>query len=377
MIVKALKKVLTDQAVMGMVVSDVKVPIQLVVGANLNALEIGQVDMDCLNVPMHLRHDSVPWIPMRLDTMPAQYFGKPGLIVGRNSGVALEYLVEHWVCGQNENIDPAVKAAREARAKGEPFLHLVQRFAVSESGRRHWDVEDESSEAFVWTKEQFRCSFDPIHDTLRGVYTADRGMFDGEKMQAIVVARTIVVGGHKLCGWDMMVMPDDKDSGAVVVSSESGWQAGPFRRLDPALIQRFDQHGRLVAITQADMTVWQNWVARILVKVPRSTGAMGSEIDPSCLADIPVGKLVDARLPVSIARDVQVVADPAVARDILCRSSRGYVIPGLGADVLPPSFKKLAGRWLALCVPVQWIGASGGIGPEPPGPVSADLISAA
>ncbi|HOC98699.1 MAG TPA: hypothetical protein PKH54_02060, partial [Myxococcota bacterium] len=64
-------------------------------------------------------------------------------------------------------------------------------------------------------------------------------------------------------------------------------------------------------------------------------------------------------------------------RDILCRSSRGYVIPGLGADVLPPSFKKLAGRWLALCVPVQWIGASGGIGPEPPGPVSADLISAA
>lgn len=356
MLMKALRKVLFDQVVIGMVVDDVRVPIELVTEGRMNSLEWGEVQTDCLSMRLSMKDVSSRWLPMCLDSIAGSDFGRPGLLIGRTSAVALEYLVEHWVCGTKQKIDQTVQAARTARSRGEPFLHLVQSFSTHDGrGHRHRDIEEESAEEFIWTKEQFQSAFSRAHDTMRSVYTPDRGPFDIDMMQAVVVPQRRVVGGQVIQGWDVMGLPDDRDSRSVMVSCDGGWFVGPYRRVDPRIMSRFERHGRLVGIRNADMTVWQNWVAKILVKVPHNSTAVGNDTDPECLTGIPVGKLVDARIPVNFAPDIKVVKDPAMALDILCRSARGYVMSGMGGDCLPPSFKKLAGRWLAVCVPVQWM----------------------
>jgi hypothetical protein len=357
MILKSLVKALTDDGVLGFVMKDLRMPLKKALESDVRPLERADLQMDQLSVPMNLRHDSVPWKSMRLDTMPKADFGLPGVLVGKNTGIALEYLVEHWVCGEHEAVDKSVTAAREARAAGAPFMHLVQRFAVVDgsSGRRHWDVEEDQTEAFIWSNEQFTNGFNKVHDSMPNAFTAENRGWGQDCMTAVVVPRCRVINGQKLQGWDVMSFGGDSDDMNVVVSSDSGWQAGPLRRIDPDIIAKFEQRGRLVSINEADLTVWQNWIAPVLVKVPKATGRIGDDADPECLANIPVGKLADARLPIAFTNDVRVIEDPVEALNILCRSSRGYVMSGIGGDVLPPSFKKLAGRWLALCVPVQWL----------------------
>lgn len=364
MILKALKVCCVASGVQVMVLKDVHVPLMTVVesgrfpmDSNGFPIERADLQMDTLNVTVRTKSDVFPTVPMRFETISKTDFGRPGILVGTNQGTAIEYIVRHWVCGGYPVVDAAVTAAREARDRGEPFQHLVSQFATPPARRRGWHDEDEVPDGFVWSRDQFDGAFSRVGGRGAATYTIDRHR--GESvMAAILVKRKGGSGGPVPGGWDVMAFGDERDNRIVTVSTSEGWQSGPLRRIDEDTLSRFEKRGRMVAIGQVDLTAWQSWVAVAVVKVPSTTSRMGTDDEPDILREFPVARLADARLPLAFSGDVKVVSDPGEALDILCRSTRGYVLAGLGGDVLPPSFRRLSGHWLAICVPAPWVSGS-------------------
>ena len=354
MIFKALKQSNTGGDVKQMILKDVRIPLKTIIDSGSFPIEKAELQMDSLNVSVRARSGVFRNVPMRLDTAPKEDFGKPGILVAKNTALATEYLVRHWVCGGDPIIDAAVTAARAARDAGQSFLQLVQQFANPERKRHGWHDDNPECDGFIWSQDQFDFEFSRVGGKGARTYTVDRPRGEST-MAAVLLPGNREFGGHVIKGWDVLTFGGESDNRIVIVSTPEGWQSGPIRRIDPETLARFDSRGRMVAIGQADLSAWQNWVAPAIVRVPAAGTRSGSDQDPDIVHEFPVAHLTDARLPLAFTRDVKVVADPVGALDILCRASRGYVLAGLGGDVLPQSFNRLAGRWLAVCVPALWV----------------------
>lgn len=354
MIFKALKQSNTGGDVRLMILKDVRIPLKTVIDSGSFPIEKADLQMDSLSVSVRARAGVFRNVPMRLDTAPKEDFGKPGILVAKNTALATEYLVRHWVCGGAPIIDAAVTAARVARDAGQSFLHMVQQFANPERQRHGWHDDNPESDGFIWPQEQFDFEFSRVGGKALRTFTVDRPRGESA-MAAVLVPRNREFGGHVIRGWDVLTFGGESDNRIVIVSTPEGWQSGPLRRIDQETLARFETRGRMIAIGQTDLSAWQNWVVPAIVRVPAAGTRPGAEQDPDIVREFPVARLADARLPLAFTRDVQVIADPAAALDILCRASRGYVLAGLGGDVLPANLHRLAGRWLAVCVPALWV----------------------
>lgn len=361
MIVKGLVRVRLEQNVQAMVLNDVKLPIMTALKSDLGSMERAELQIDLMNSPINYSIKMESWLPLRLDTLSATDFGKPGLLVGKTNAGALEYLVEHWVPGSVQSVDLAVAAARQAKANGMPFMGCLEGFTASEERLQlsRWGADPGTVDDYVWDQKLFFAHFECVHADHRDVFVINSNRIGPDSMSAIVAPCNRSAGKIRIRGWDMLTCAGNEGNRHVVASSPEGWQAGRLGRMDPGLLDWFDRKGRYVAISQTDLTAWQNWVAPILVKVPRASDRTGDSSDPDWLTGFPVAKLVDARLPIEFTPDVTVVEDPSRALDILCRSSRGYVIADIGGGILPTPFRKMAGRWLAVCVPRQWVYPAG------------------
>lgn len=357
MIFKALKNSTPGSDVKLMILKDVRIPLKTVIDSGSFPIEKADLRMDSLAVSVRARSGVFRTVPMCLDTAPKEDFGKPGILVAKNTALATEYLVRHWVCGCDPVIDAAVTSARAARDAGQSFLQIVQQFANPERKRHGWADDSPDCDGFIWSQDQFDYEFSRVGPKVARTFTVDRPRGDSV-MAAVLLPRSREFGGHVIRGWDVLTFGGENDNRIVIVSTPEGWQSGPFRRIDQETLARFESRGRMVAIGQADLSAWQNWVVPAVVKVPAAGTRPGADQDPDIVREFPVARLADARLPLAFTRDVKVVSDPVAALDILCRASRGFVLAGLGGDVLPAAFHRLAGRWLAFCVPALWVDRS-------------------
>ncbi len=354
MIVKALVKSFSFLGVTGYVYKDVNVPLQTMLNTEARPFERVDLGIDTLSMPLGNRSDAMDMKPLTLDVMPEGDRGYPGLLVSLTQAEALELIVDHWIVGGGGQCDAAVVQAREARAKGMPFLSAMGALLASERAGRRADMDDDSVVGIVWTEENFYNRFKAISRGRREAVLPEPDRWRTSGTMGVVMERDCKVGGMAIRRFATMVFFGDERSRRAMVSFGGEWQCESASRMDPAVIDAFDRKGRAVYFGEGDLTAWQVWKVALLVKVPAARGGPGSDTPPACLDGIPVGRLADVRLPIPLADSVRVVDDPVVARDILCRTSRGFVISGLGGDVVPQPVARLRGRWLALCVPSHW-----------------------
>ncbi|HOD00345.1 MAG TPA: hypothetical protein PKH54_10390 [Myxococcota bacterium] len=355
MIVKALVKSFSISGVTGYVYKDVNIPVQTMLNSDLQPFERVELGFDALAMPLGNRSMLMDMNPLSLDVMPEADRGLPGLVVAATQPEALEMIVDHWIVGNSGRCDAAVIQAREARAKGIPFLSsMVGLLAVDNRSRRMSLDEVESELGLVWSNDKFFQRFSAVGGTRQEALLPEASGWRTNGTMGVVMEHDCRIGNVTMRRFAAMVPFGRERTRKVMVSFGGEWQCESVRRIDPDVLNMFNKKGRAVYIGEGDLTGWQAWKAVMLVKVPERRGGCGSDQTPDCLDGIPVGRLADARMPIPVADDVRVVESPAAARDILCRASRGFIISGLSGDFIPQPVAKLRGRWLALCVPSHW-----------------------
>ncbi|HOA06137.1 MAG TPA: hypothetical protein PLY68_10790 [Myxococcota bacterium] len=354
MVIKGLVRSFSCFDVTGYVFKDVRVSLQAMLESGARPFERVELGVDSLAMPLRSRVDAIDLKPLSLDVMPEADRGLPGLLVSATRTAALELLVDTWIPGAGGPIDDAIAQARASRAAGRPFLSVMESLVVGESlGRRpHLDSEDVSG--VVWAEEAFEEKFNRVARSRPEVMLPEHRGWGGRGNVGVVVERTCDIAGQPVRRYDAMVFFGRGESRRVMVSSGGRWECTSPRKMDPDVLKAFETRGRAVHFDQGDLTSWNAWKVIMAVRVPASGDASGVDERPSCLDGIPVARLADLRMPIPLSSRVRVVEDPAEALAILCRVSRGFVISGLGGDVLPAPIARHRGKLLAVCVPSQW-----------------------
>jgi hypothetical protein len=251
-------------------------------------------------------------------------------------------------------VDIAVAAARELRKNGGCFIGSMERFAPAPLAR-HGNLQtgEADTDRLVWSREAFDGYFAEVGASLPDTWLPTLNSWNTHSGVGAMIERKVSVNGRRMTRLDVLSFEGEINTRHLRVSSEGGWQIGSYRRIDSDILRPFETGGRMVTFGEGDMTAWHNWKVRLLVKVPPyCPSTIGGQ--SRHLAELPMARITDGRLPIAHCRNIEVIDDPREALSILCRVSRGYLLSELDGDVMPKSIRRLSGKWLAVCVPATW-----------------------
>ena len=342
-----------------------EVPLRRLAQMPVAALETVRLDSAALGAPEDVSESSNPMemTALHLRGLPAADQGRQGIVVAQTVAQGIEFLLERWEPRGDGEPDATIqelqtrRAARHIRVRELEEL-LLQRtdeeypFTGRKRRRRFHRPR------FVWTRESFDSLFERVPANAFSLYLPGRERsFPGEDQArpAAVVDRVRLVGGHRVPQWDVLI-PRETDDGQIVARGfvEGRWFHAPFSRLDPRILEGFDDAGRLVAIADGDPLVGEALEACFLVRVPRRAAPRNvreSSRVQGRAAEFPGLFLVDSRSPIALRPDLPVIEDAAEAWAVLLRTTSGVFMPDAAPTALPKAFRALAGQYVVACVP--------------------------
>jgi hypothetical protein len=342
-----------------------EVPLRRLARMPVAALEAVRLDSAALGAPEDVSESSnhLDLTPLHLRGMPAIHQGRAGIVVAQTVAQGMEFLLERWEpCGEGEP-DATIRelqtrrAARHVRVKELEELLLRREddddpFTGRRPRRRHRRPQ------FVWAREAFEQFFEQVPARPHALYLPGRmRSFPNEDLArpAAVVERCRIVGTHRVPQWDVLI-PRETDDGQIVARgfTDGRWFQEPFSRLDPRILEGFDEAGRLVAIADGDPLVGEALDACFVVRVPRRAAPRDARTSggvQGIAAQFPGVFLVDSRSPVVLRPDLPVIDDAAEAWAVLLRTTSGVFMPDAAPTALPKAFRALAGQYVVACVP--------------------------
>lgn len=366
---KAFVDVKIGDGVHGLFLEDCTVPLEVAIARNLNSMEVfsfAECQSGLLVINEH--NEGPQWRPrvLPIDGLPDAYRSKEGLLLYDSLCSMVSFILDRWVIStgrgrpKDSDMDLAVAEARKDRTD-------ASKLSVIEQILLHEDLDVDNRD--LQRDGRLFSSSDDIKNNLEDVRIDGshrlfglsignepkrRQGFKGKlRSRAVIVQHWDRHGGHRIPRWDILVVEGKRNPFAHAFV-EGRWSHGLLRRLPKEVLTHFDEQGRFVFVNDAELAMEEPFVAKFLVRVPRSLPRKAEESDglPSVFAELPGAYIRGAGLPTVIADDVSVVVDPAKVRSILARTTQGIYMPDAAADASIEHLGEFGrGAWLAGCIP--------------------------
>ncbi|HNZ03605.1 MAG TPA: hypothetical protein PKK50_05640 [Myxococcota bacterium] len=352
--VYALKLSFNDDDVTCYVLKRLKMPAELLFFGGIVPFERISLAEDLLTMSLSQRFYTPALSTLFLDKMSADELGSPGILVSRKSQSAMNYLLAHWLIQGAGELEQDIVNARLQKDRGESFHSTLKKYVHERKETSLFEsVEPITDFQPIVPAELFKNLFTEVSQDVWMMSTS--AIPEGFQVGALL-EKPVSTQQRKLKMYDALVVCGDASERRVICSTDGFWRSMDVGEdVLPEPVRKYSSRGRMVAFDNGDLTALNTWRVLMLVRVPSDRTLLGSEERPACLEGIPGARVLDARVPVPRSSLLSVVDDPQEAIDILCRYSRGFLLPGLGSARLPSQLGKYRGRYMSVCVPAPWV----------------------